>query len=159
MNRIWIACTAVVLASGIGLMTMNDAATAAASRAPTLTNDETNNIEVFQAASPSVVFVTNTQLRRQRFSLNVLEIPKGSGTGFVWDKSGLIVTNYHVIYGANKINIAMQSGRRYEATVIGTSPEKDIALLKIDAPEETLQPLPLGDSDNLAVGRKVLAIG
>ena len=69
MNRIWIACTAAVLATGIGLMTMNDAATAAANRAPTLTNDETNNIEVFQAASPSVVFVTNTQLRRQRFSL------------------------------------------------------------------------------------------
>jgi S1-C subfamily serine protease len=162
MNRLWIVCAAVILASGIGLMTVREAATAAApapTRAPSLTNDETNNIEVFQAASPSVVFVTNTQLRRQRFSLNVLEIPKGSGTGFVWDKSGLIVTNYHVIYGANKINIAMQSGRQYEATVVGTSPEKDIALLKIEAPEETLQPLPLGDSDNLAVGRKVLAIG
>ncbi|MBT3643268.1 MAG: trypsin-like peptidase domain-containing protein [Pseudomonadales bacterium] len=159
MNRIWIACTAIVVASGIGLTTMHEPATAAATRGPTLTNDETNNIEVFQTASPSVVFVTNTQLRRQRFSLNVLEIPKGSGTGFVWDKSGLIVTNYHVIYGASKINIAMQSGRQYEARVVGTSPEKDIALLKIDAPEETLQPLPLGDSDNLAVGRKVLAIG
>ena len=162
MNRFWIVCAAVILASGIGLMTVREAATAAApapTRGPSLTNDETNNIEVFQAASPSVVFVTNTQLRRQRFSLNVLEIPKGSGTGFVWDKSGLIVTNYHVIYGANKINIAMQSGRQYEATVVGTSPEKDIALLKIEAPEETLQPLPLGDSDNLAVGRKVLAIG
>ena len=162
MNRFWIVCAAVILASGIGLMTVREAATAAApapTRGPSLTNDETNNIEVFQAASPSVVFVTNTQLRRQRFSLNVLEIPKGSGTGFVWDKSGLIVTNYHVIYGANKINIAMQSGSQYEATVVGTSPEKDIALLKIEAPEETLQPLPLGDSDNLAVGRKVLAIG
>ena len=156
MNRIWIAFTAVILASGLGLATVREEATAAAPapiRNQLLTNDETNNIEVFEAASPSVVFVTNTQLRRQRFSLNVLEIPKGSGTGFVWDKSGLIVTNFHVIYGANKINIAMQSGRQYEATVVGTSPEKDIALLKIQA-RRNFTTLPLGDSENLAVGRK-----
>ena len=123
------------------------------------TDDEKNNITVFENASPSVVFVTNTQLRRQRFSLNVLEIPRGSGTGLVWDKSGLIVTNFHVVYGANKIVITLQSNRSYEATVVGTAPEKDIALLKIDAPREELKALPLGDSASLAVGRKVLAIG
>lgn len=124
-----------------------------------LTDDERNNIEVYEKSSPSVVFVTNTQLRRRRFSLNVLEIPRGSGTGFVWDESGLIVTNFHVVYGANRITITLQSGNSYQATVIGSAPEKDIALLKIDAPEETLHPLPLGDSAGLAVGRKVLAIG
>jgi len=123
------------------------------------TDDEQNNITVFENASPSVVFVTNTQLRRQRFSLNVLEIPRGSGTGLVWDKNGLIVTNFHVVYGANKIIITLQSNRSYEATVVGTAPEKDIALLKIDAPREELKALPLGDSASLAVGRKVLAIG
>lgn len=125
---------------------------------PFLTNDESNNISVFKNASPSVVFVTNTQLRRQRFSLNVMEIPRGSGTGFIWDKSGLIVTNFHVVQGANKITIELQSNKSYQASVVGTAPEKDIALLKIDAPEEDLQPLPLGDSDDLAVGRKVLAM-
>ena len=124
-----------------------------------LTNDEQNNISVFKSASPSVVFVTNTQLRRQRFSLNVMEIPRGSGTGFIWDESGLIVTNYHVVQGANKITIELQSNKSYQATVVGSAPEKDIALLKIDAPNEDLQPLPLGDSASLAVGRKVLAIG
>lgn len=123
------------------------------------TNDEKNNIAVFEHASPSVVFVNNTQLRRQRFSLNVMEIPRGSGTGFVWDKSGLIVTNFHVVYGANRITITLQSNKTYEATVVGTAPEKDLALLKIDAPDEVLNPLPLGDSTSLAVGRKVLAIG
>ena len=123
------------------------------------TDDEINNIAVFESASPSVVFVTNTQLRRQRFSLNVLEIPRGSGTGLIWDRSGLIVTNFHVVYGANKITITLQSNRSYEATVVGTAPEKDIALLKIDAPDEELKALPLGDSTLLAVGRKVLAIG
>lgn len=124
-----------------------------------LTNDEENNISVFENASPSVVFVTNTQLRRQRFSLNVMEIPRGSGTGFIWDKSGLIVTNFHVVYGANKITIELQNNKSYQATVVGSAPGKDIALLKIDAPNEDLQPLPLGDSASLAVGRKVLAIG
>ncbi len=123
------------------------------------TDDEKNNIAVFENASPSVVFVTNTQLRRQRFSLNVMEIPRGSGTGFIWDDSGLIVTNFHVVYGANKITITLQSNKSYEAEVIGTAPEKDIALLKIDAPEEELKPLPLGNSATLSVGRKVLAIG
>jgi S1-C subfamily serine protease len=124
-----------------------------------LTDDEKNNISVFESASPSVVFVTNTQLRRQRFSLNVAEIPRGSGTGFIWDKSGLIVTNFHVVYGANKITIELQSNKSYQATVVGSAPGKDIVLLKIDAPNEDLQPLPLGDSASLAVGRKVLAIG
>ncbi len=124
-----------------------------------LTDDESNNMAVFSAVSPSVVFVTNTQLRRQRFSLNVMEIPRGSGTGFVWDESGLIVTNFHVVYQANKITITLHSGKSYDAEVIGSSAEKDIALLRIDAPEEALTAIPLGDSDQLSVGRKVLAIG
>ncbi|MFT5211831.1 MAG: S1-C subfamily serine protease [Flavobacterium sp.] len=126
---------------------------------PFLTDDERNNIAVFKKVGASVVFVTNTQLRRQRFSRNVLEIPKGSGTGFVWHESGLIVTNYHVVHGASKITITLDSGATHEASVVGTAPEKDIALLKIDAPDETLIPIPLGDSASLSVGRKVLAIG
>tara|TARA_R110002072_G_scaffold104099_3_gene228431 strand:- start:487 stop:1587 length:1101 start_codon:yes stop_codon:yes gene_type:complete len=124
-----------------------------------LTRDESNNITVFKDVSPAVVFVTNTQLRRQRFSLNVMEIPTGSGTGFIWDESGLIVTNFHVVNRANKITITLGSGASYEAEVVGTAPEKDVALLKIDAPNEDLKPIPLGDSEKLAVGRKVLAIG
>ncbi len=126
---------------------------------PFLTNDESNNIAVFKSVGPSVVFVTNTQLRRQRFSLNVLEIPRGSGTGFVWHESGLIVTNYHVILGANKITITTESGNSYDAELVGKAPEKDIALLKINAPDEDLVAIPLGDSSTLSVGRKVLAIG
>jgi len=126
---------------------------------PFLTADEINNIAIFSNVSPSVVFVTNTQLRRQRFSLNVLERPAGSGTGFIWDKSGLIVTNFHVVSGANKIKITLQSGKTYLAKVVGASPEKDIAVLRIDAPDENLKAIPLGDSSTLSVGRKVLAIG
>ena len=155
----------VVIAVTVGIFVSatnkeNPTASATAETTPAfLTNDEQNNISVFKSASPSVVFVTNTQLRRQRFSLNVMEIPRGSGTGFIWDESGLIVTNFHVVQGANKITIELQSNKSYQATVVGSAPEKDIALLKIDAPNEDLQPLPLGDSSSLAVGRKVLAIG
>lgn len=157
--------TLVVIAVTVGIFVSatnkeNPTAIATAGTTPVfLTNDEQNNISVFKTASPSVVFVTNTQLRRQRFSLNVMEIPSGSGTGFIWDESGLIVTNFHVVQGANKITIELQSNKSYQATVVGIAPEKDIALLKIDAPNEDLQPLPLGDSTSLAVGRKVLAIG
>jgi S1-C subfamily serine protease len=124
-----------------------------------LTDDESNNIAVYRDASPSVVFVTNTQLRRQLFSLNVMEIPKGSGTGFIWDEEGLIVTNFHVVYRASKITITLQSGKSYDAEVVGASPEKDIALLRIAAPDEKLKAVVLGDSTSLSVGRKVLAIG
>jgi len=124
-----------------------------------LTENESNNIAVYSQVSESVVFVTNTQLRRRRFSRNVMEIPRGSGTGFVWHESGIIVTNFHVVQGANKITITLGSGAAYEASVIGTAPEKDIALLKIDAPEENLKAIPLGNSAALSVGRKVLAIG
>ena len=157
--------TLVVIAVTVGIFVSatnkeNPTAIATAETTPVfLTNDEQNNISVFKSASPSVVFVTNTQLRRQRFSLNVMEIPRGSGTGFIWDESGLIVTNFHVVQGASKITIELQSNKSYQATVVGIAPEKDIALLKIDAPNEDLQPLPLGDSTSLAVGRKVLAIG
>jgi len=124
-----------------------------------LTDDESNNIAVFRDVSPSVVFVTNTLVRRQLFSMNVMETPRGSGTGLIWDKDGLIVTNYHVILGANRIIITLESGNSFDAEVVGTAPEKDIALLRIQAPGETLKPINLGDSNDLSVGRKVLAIG
>lgn len=123
------------------------------------TEDETNTMEIFSAASPSVVYVTNTALRRSLFSLDVMEIPRGSGTGFVWDGNGLIVTNFHVIAGAHRLTVTLHDQRDYEAQVIGVAPEKDLAVLRIENPPEDLQSLPLGDSSELSVGRKVLAIG
>ncbi|MEX2367699.1 MAG: trypsin-like peptidase domain-containing protein [Pseudohongiellaceae bacterium] len=124
------------------------------------TEDEANNIEIFKKASPSVVYVTNTALRqRDFFSRNLMEIPQGSGSGFVWDKSGLVVTNFHVIQGANRITITLQDQSSWDAEVVGLAEDKDLALLKIDAPADKLTPLPLGDSGSLEVGRKVIAIG
>ncbi len=123
------------------------------------TEDEANSTEIFSKASPSVVYVTNTALRRSLFSRNVQEIPRGSGTGFVWDKSGLIVTNFHVIADAHRLIVTLGDQQEYEAEVIGVAPEKDLAVLRIEEPPEDLVSLPLGDSSELSVGRKVLAIG
>jgi S1-C subfamily serine protease len=116
------------------------------------TEDEANSTEIFRKASASVVFVTNSALRRDFFSLNIQEIPQGAGSGFIWDASGLIVTNYHVI-------ATLQDRSEHEAEVVGLAPEKDLAVLRITDPPDQLVTLPLGDSSELTVGRKVLAIG
>lgn len=123
------------------------------------TEDESNTTEVFRKASPAVVYVTNSALRRNFFSLDVMEIPRGSGTGLVWDKSGLIVTNYHVISGAQKLTVTLHDRSEHDAEIVGVAPEKDLAVLRIHEPPDELVTLPLGDSSELSVGRKVLAIG
>lgn len=123
------------------------------------TDDERNSIQVFEKSRPSVVFVTNQQLVRDPHSLNLMEIPRGSGTGFVWDENGYIVTNFHVVDGARKISITLQDQSTWPAEVVGLAPERDLAVLKINAPDKHLKALPLGDSSKLTVGRKVLAIG
>ena len=123
------------------------------------TEDEANTTEIFRKASPAVVYVTNTALRRSIFSLDVLEIPRGTGSGFVWDKHGLVVTNFHVIAGAQKLTVTLHDRREYNAEVVGVAPEKDLAVLRLQQPPPDLVTLPLGDSSQLSVGRKVLAIG
>jgi S1-C subfamily serine protease len=123
------------------------------------TEDETNTTEIFRKASPAVVYVTNTALGRSIFSLDVLEIPRGTGTGIVWDKNGLVVTNFHVIAGAQKLTVTLHDRSEHAAEVVGVAPEKDLAVLRIERPPADLVTLPLGDSSELSVGRKVLAIG
>lgn len=123
------------------------------------TEDETNTTEIFRNASPAVVYVTNSALRRNFFSLDIMEIPRGSGTGFIWDKNGLVVTNFHVIAGAQKLTVTLQDRTEHKATVVGVAPEKDLAVLRMENPPDDLATLPLGDSSELTVGRKVLAIG
>jgi S1-C subfamily serine protease len=124
------------------------------------TNDEENNIEVFKKASPSVVYITNSRLvRRSFFSLNPQEIPQGSGSGFIWNNDGYVVTNFHVIQNASRVTVTLQDGSAWEAELIGVEPDKDLAVLRIDAPRDRLVPVELGDSSDLEVGRKVIAIG
>ena len=120
--------------------------------------DEQTNIEIFENVRNSVVFITTSELQTDRYRRNVFEIPKGSGSGFVWDEEGHIVTNYHVVHGADRILITLDQ-ETWEARPVGVAPDKDLVVLKIQAPTSALQPIALGTSHDLKVGQKVYAIG
>ncbi len=124
------------------------------------TPDETNTIAVFRAASPSVVTVSSRQYRRSRLFSQSPQSAGGSGSGFIWDRDGYIVTNHHVIHSADMLRVTLEGGESYAAEVVGSAPEQDLAVLRITEPKRRLlSPLPVGDSDRLQVGHKVLAIG
>jgi S1-C subfamily serine protease len=136
----------------------------AAANPPTVVSDgrsaeELTTIRVFNAASPAVVHIATHTLERDDFSLNVMEVPQGTGTGFVWDQKGHIVTNFHVIEGASGAQVALGDHSTWPAELVGAAPDKDLAVLKIEAPAERLHTIPLGTSGNLQVGQKSLAIG
>lgn len=120
---------------------------------------EQATIQVFKQASPSVVYITNTALRRGLFSLNVFEVPQGTGSGFVWDQQGHIVTNLHVIMEADAVKVILQDRSSYDAVLVGAAPSYDLAVLRISAPANQLRPLMVGSSHDLSVGQRVLAIG
>ncbi len=124
-----------------------------------LAEDEKNTIAVFEETAPSVVYITSIEVRRSIFSLNVYEIPQGTGSGFVWDKEGRIVTNYHVVGDASRVEVTLGDNSVYKGIMVGAAPDKDIAVLQVSAPAAALQPIPLGDSQTLLVGQKVYAIG
>src|SRR5688572_23466212 len=124
-----------------------------------LSPDEVNNINVFKAASPSVVNITTLAVARDAFSMNVQQVPRGTGTGFVWDERGYIVTNFHVVQEASGARVTLADQTSYRAQLVGVFPDRDLAVLKIDAPRQKLPPLAIGSSKELAVGQKVYAIG
>ncbi|MEN8200916.1 MAG: trypsin-like peptidase domain-containing protein, partial [Thermodesulfobacteriota bacterium] len=124
-----------------------------------LAQDEQNTIEIFRSVSPSVVYITTSALRRNLFSLNAVEIPQGTGSGFVWDAKGRVVTNYHVVADANRIEVTMADNSTWKAVLVGAAPDKDLAVLQIDAPSRLLRPIPVGGSVELQVGQKVFAVG
>jgi putative serine protease PepD len=122
-----------------------------------LTDDEKNNVNIYQKASPSVVNVISTVITRD-FFLNA--IPReGSGSGSILDARGHVLTNNHVIRDAKKLEVTLADGSKWPAKLVGTDPDNDLAVIKIEAPADKLKPLPLGDSQKLQVGQKVLAIG
>ena len=121
--------------------------------------DERATMAVFERATKSVVFIANTAIQRDLWSFDILEVPQGSGSGFVWNKQGHIVTNFHVIYGANAIKVTLADRSEYQAKLVGADPDHDLAVLQIQVPEAVLEPLAIGSSQDLRVGQKVLAIG
>jgi S1-C subfamily serine protease len=124
-----------------------------------LAQDEKSTIELFKLVSPSVVYITSIAFQRDIFSFRPLEIPRGTGSGFIWDESGYIVTNFHVIQDSQAADVTLADSSTWKAKLVGVEPDKDLAVLKIDAPETLLRPIPVGTSSNLQVGQKVFAIG
>lgn len=125
---------------------------------PASASDEQNNIEIYRTLSPGVVNVHSTSYARDFFGF--VEPQEGSGSGSIIDQDGDILTNYHVIEGAQKLAVSFGGQKNYAAKVVGGDPDTDLAVIKlIETPKEPLTIVPLGDSDKLEVGQKVLAIG
>jgi S1-C subfamily serine protease len=121
--------------------------------------EEKATIALFRQASPSVVNITAIGVQRDLFTLNLYQIPQGTGSGFVWDTSGDIITNFHVILNASAAQVTLADQSAWKARVVGIAPDKDIAVLRIDAPANRLRPIPIGTSKDLQVGQSVFAIG
>ena len=128
-----------------------------------LWDDEKAQIELYNATHTSVVHVTSLRVRTNGGlrlpSREPEEQQQGTGSGFVWDKDGHVVTNFHVVYGAQAFRVTLHDNSVWEARLVGGDPDKDIAVLKIDAPSDLLHAIPVGDSATLKVGQKVFAIG
>jgi len=126
---------------------------------PAPADPERAAIALFHRVSPSVAYITSLTIRTDFFGLNPQTIPRGSGSGFVWDAEGHVVTNYHVIQGARGASVTLADQSRWDAILVGTAPEKDLAVLRIEVPRERLSPIELGSSREVQVGQTTFAIG
>ena len=123
-----------------------------------LTEDERNTIDIVKKSKNSVVFITNIQLVRD-FFFNQEQVPRGSGSGFLWDDQGHIVTNYHVIEEGDIFSITLPNKEQRQARIVGKEASKDIAVLRLQGDLKGLTAVKVGSSENLEVGQKVIAIG
>ncbi|KAI3606232.1 Peptidase S1, chymotrypsin:PDZ/DHR/GLGF domain precursor [Cupriavidus necator H850] len=124
-----------------------------------LAADERSTIELFEKSRDSVVYISTAQLVRDVWTRNVFSVPRGTGSGFIWDDAGHVVTNFHVIQGASQATVKLADGRDYQAALVGASPAHDIAVLKIGVGFKRPPAVPVGTSADLKVGQKVFAIG
>jgi S1-C subfamily serine protease len=120
---------------------------------------EKSNIEIFQQSSPSVVYITTLEDTLNLWTRDITRIPRGTGSGFIWDRQGHIITNYHVLQGATAIRIRLSDQRTFNAAFIGASPEHDLAVLRIPMTTHMPKPLSIGTSHDLQVGQITYAIG
>jgi len=124
-----------------------------------LAADEKTTIELFEKAKESVVFITTSQQVMDFRTRNIFNVPRGTGSGFIWDEKGHVVTNYHVVAGASEARVRLADGRDYKAALVGASRSHDLAVLLIGVGFQAPTPVPLGTSHDLKVGQKVFAIG
>ena len=149
------------IAASVGAGVLMHASASARPVAPrgALSAEERVVIDVFEKSKRSVVYISTSERVRDLWTRNVRSIPRGTGSGFVWDEQGSILTNYHVIAGASEARVRLNDGRDYAATLVGASPFHDLAVLRIKVPSNRPPPLPLGTSHDLRVGQRVYAIG
>jgi S1-C subfamily serine protease len=124
-----------------------------------LAEDEQSTIRLFRQASPTVVYITTVTRQINPWTRYAQDVPRGTGSGFIWDKQGHIVTNFHVLQGASAARVTLANQQSFRASLVGASPDHDLAVLRIDARAALLFPVPVGTSDDLQVGQKVFAIG
>lgn len=124
-----------------------------------LSLDEQATIDLFERTKNSVVYISTQQRVMDPWTRNVFNIPRGTGSGFIWDERGHVVTNFHVVEGASGATVKLADGREYSAALVGTSKAHDLAVLKIPTGTDAPAPLPVGTSHDLRVGQKVFAIG
>lgn len=155
------AATGIALVLALPLQAQNRGEAAPRAVAPrgALGTDEQANIDVFRKTSPSVVHITTLENQRDLFSMNVQQVARGTGTGFVWDDRGHIVTNFHVIQGASAARVTLSDQSVHNAKLVGAFADRDLAVLRIEAPPAKLPPILMGASRDLQVGQKVFAIG
>jgi len=122
-------------------------------------SDEQATIDLFERSKGSVVYITTKREVVDYWTRNVFSVPQGTGSGFVWDEKDHVVTNFHVISGASEAWVRLSDGRDYSATLVGASPDHDLAVLRIDVQSARPAPLPIGASRELKVGQRVYAIG
>jgi S1-C subfamily serine protease len=124
-----------------------------------LAADEHATIQLFEKAKDSVVFITTRTEVMDFWTRNVFSVPRGTGSGFIWDDAGHVITNFHVVQNASEATVKLADGRSFKAALVGASPAHDIAVLKIGVGFKRPPPVPLGTSGDLKVGQKVFAIG
>ncbi|PON56195.1 Peptidase S1C [Trema orientale] len=159
LDSLLVLCTSLALSLSLFIADVDPASAFVVTTPRKLQSDELATVRLFQENTPSVVYITNLAARQDAFTLDVLEVPQGSGSGFVWDKDGHIVTNYHVIRGASDLRVTLADQTTYDAQVVGFDQDKDVAVIRVDAPKDKLRPIPVGVSADLLVGQKVYAIG
>src|SRR5262245_18768165 len=147
------------LAVGSGMVDETQARRSAAVVPVSLDAEERATVDLFRQAQDSVVFITSLARGRTEFDLDAQVMPSGNGTGFVWDDKGHIVTNFHVIQGAAGARVTLSDQSTWDARLVGTAPDKDLAVLHIEAPAKVLHPIARGSAHELQVGQKVFAIG
>ncbi len=164
MKRICAAFSVALLLSGPALQAQAPATAAAPAAKPRpiaprgpLLPDEQGVVRLFEAASPAVAAITTEGIARR--GLFMAQLQQGSGSGFVWDDRGHVVTNHHVVAGAQKVQVQLDAGKTFDAKVVGVAPHYDLAVVRLESIPAGLKPIAVGSSRDLRIGQTVYAIG